>query len=140
MGTKCAPTYASLFMGRFEERYIIPMIRDRVTLYLRYIDDLLMVWKDSEEELIKFLEELNKKHPTIKFEYEYSREKINFLDTTIFNSGSRLSTTLYTKPTDRKAYLHHKSYHLQVRCTNYSSHSSSPQNQIALCIAKSFST
>ena len=111
MGTKCAPTYASLFMGKFEERYIIPMIRDRVLLYIRYIDDLLMIWKDSEEELIKFLEELNKKHPTIKFEYEYSREKVNFLDATIVNTGSRLSTTLYTKPTDRKAYLHHKSYH-----------------------------
>ena len=111
MGTKCAPTYASLFMGKFEERYILPMIRDRVRLYLRYIDDLLMIWTDSEEELIKFLEELNKKHPTIKFEYEYSREKINFLDTTIINSGTRLSTTLYTKPTDRKAYLHCKSYH-----------------------------
>lgn len=111
MGTKCAPTYASLFMGRFEERHILPRIRDRVLLYVRYIDDLLMIWRDSEEELIKFLEELNKIHPTIKFEYEYSREKVNFLDTTIINSGTRLVTTLYTKPTDRKAYLHCKSYH-----------------------------
>ena len=111
MGTKCAPTYASLFMGRFEEMHILPKIRDKVLLYVRYIDDLLMVWKDSEEELIKFLEELNKKHPTIKFDYQYSREKVNFLDTTIINSGNKLSTTLYTKPTDRKAYLHSKSYH-----------------------------
>ena len=70
-----------------------------------------MLWKDSEEELTKFLEELNKQHPTIKFEYEYSREKVNFLDTTIIKSGTILTTTLYTKPTDRKAYLHCKSYH-----------------------------
>ena len=111
MGTKCAPTYASLFMGRFEEMHILPRIRDKVLLYVRYIDDLLMIWKDSEEELVKFLEELNRIHPTIKFEYKYSREKINFLDTTIVNSGTRLQTTLYTKPTDRKAYLHSKSYH-----------------------------
>ena len=80
-------------------------------LYVRYIDDLLLVWKDSEEELLKFLEELNKKHPTIKFDYEFSREKVHFLDTTISISGNKLSTTLYTKPTDRKAYLHSKSYH-----------------------------
>lgn len=111
MGTKCAPTYASLFMGRFEEMHILPKIRDKVLLYVRYIDDLLLVWKDSEEELLKFLEELNKKHPTIKFDYEFSREKVNFLDTTISISGTKLSTSLYTKPTDRKAYLHSKSYH-----------------------------
>ena len=50
-------------------------------------------------------------HPSIKFDYEHSRESVNFLDTTIRISGKKLSTTLYTKPTDRRAYLHSKSYH-----------------------------
>ena len=38
MGTKCAPTYASLFMGSFEERYILPKIRNSIMTYVRYID------------------------------------------------------------------------------------------------------
>ena len=111
MGTKCAPTYASLFMGKFEELNILPRIRNHVLLYVRYIDDLFFVWKGSEENLLKFLEEINTLHPTIKFDFEYSRKKVNFLDTTISISGNRLTTTLYSKPTDRKAYLHSKSYH-----------------------------
>ena len=111
MGTKCAPTYASLFMGRFEETHILPRIRAFTLLYIRYIDDLFMIWKGSEKELLKFLKEINEVHPTIKFEYKYSRKKVDFLDTAVSFSGRKLKTTLYTKPTDRKAYLHGKSYH-----------------------------
>ena len=113
MGTKCAPTYASLFMGKFEEQNIIPRIRDKILLYVRYIDDLFFIWTGSEEDLLKFLEEVNTLHHSIKFDYEYSKEKVNFLDTTISVIGNKLSTTLYTKPTDRKSYLHSKSYHPQ---------------------------
>ena len=111
MGTKCAPSYASLYMGWFEKIHILPRIREHTLMYVRFIDDILLVWKGSEEELLKFLNEINKVHPTIKFDFKYSRESVDFLDTTIKETGNRLTTTLYTKPTDRKAYLHAKSYH-----------------------------
>ena len=80
-------------------------------MYVRFIDDLLLIWKGSEEELLKFLKEINEVHPKIKFDFKYSRESVDFLDTTIKKSGTKLTTTLYTKPTDRRAYLHAKSYH-----------------------------
>ena len=98
-------------MGRFEETHIIPRIRNYTLMYIRYIDDLFMIWKGLEHELLRFLKEINEVHPTIKFEYKYSREKVEFLDTVVSISGKKLKTTLYTKPTDRKAYLHRKSYH-----------------------------
>ena len=79
MGTKCAPTYASLFMGRFEETYIIPKIRNSIMLYVRYIDDIFLVWKGTEEELVKFLKEINEVHPTIKFDHVFSKKNANFL-------------------------------------------------------------
>ena len=113
MGTKCAPNYASLFMGRFEESYIMPKIKDFILIYIRYIDDLFFIWKGSERDLIKFFEEINETHPSIKFDYTYSRKSINFLDTKVNIDGNKLSTSLYTKPTDRKAYLHARSYHPQ---------------------------
>ena len=111
MGTKCAPSYACLFMGRFEEEFILPRIKDSILIYVRYIDDLFFIWKGTESDLLKFFKEINEVHPTIKLDYEYSRTKIHFLDTTVSVSGNRLGTTLYTKPTDRKAYLHARSYH-----------------------------
>ena len=91
--------------------HILPRIRDHTLMYIRYIDDLFMIWKGTEKELLKFLKEINEIHPTIKFEYKYSREKIEFLDTVVSISERRLKTSLYTKPSDRKAYLHSKSYH-----------------------------
>ena len=111
MGTKCAPTYASLFMGLFEQTHILPKIQDNILLYSRYIDDIFFLWKGTERELQEFLAGVNDLHPTIKFDYNISKSSINFLDTKISISGGRLSTSVFTKPTDRKAYVHNRSYH-----------------------------
>ena len=106
MGTKCAPTYASLFMGKFEEVNILPKIRNSIMLYVRYIDDIFLIWKGTEDDLKKFLSEINEVHHSIKFDYELSKESVNFLDCKVSVSGNRLSSSVYTKPTDRKSYVH----------------------------------
>ena len=66
MGTICAPAYANIFMASFESKFIYPYIKEKVMTVLRFIDDLFMIWTDSEEELLKFLKGLNQKHKTIK--------------------------------------------------------------------------
>ena len=71
-----------------------------------------MIWKGTEEEVLSFFENINRQHKSIKFDYNYSKSEISFLDTVVFtNTLNALSTKLYTKPTDRPAYLHQKSYH-----------------------------
>ena len=112
MGTKCAPTYANLFMGKFEEMYILPKLIGKSILYLRYIDDIFLIWKGSEEELKHFIDYINQVHSKIKFDIQYSYKEINFLDTKVqITNNGQLQTTLYKKPTDRKSFLHKKSYH-----------------------------
>ena len=112
ISTKCAhPPYACLFMEWFENLNILPKIRNYITIYVRFIDDIFFVWRGSERELLEFFEEINKTHPTIKFDCQYSRESVNFLDTTVKVVNNKLTTTLFTKPTDRRAYLHTRSYH-----------------------------
>ena len=112
MGTKCAPSYANLFMGKFEETNILPRIRDLILLYVRLIDDIFFLWTGTEQNLLEFFKEINSIHPTIKFDFNYSKKSINVLDTTIIiTEDRRLKTTIYSKPTDQKAYLHAKSYH-----------------------------
>ena len=46
-----------------------------------------------ESELSKFIDNLNQKHPTIKFEFTYFRTSITFLDTKLYNNenGTLLS-------------------------------------------------
>ena len=112
MGTKCAPNYANIFMGDFEEKYIYPFIEHYSSLYLRYIDDIFIIWKGTKGEFEKFIKDLNSKHATIKFEYEISKKEINFLDTTVFISTNNvIKTRLYKKKTDIHNYLHRRSAH-----------------------------
>ena len=77
MGTICAPSYANIFVANFELKYIYPYIRDKTKMFLRFIDDLFMIWTGSEQELIDFVSDLNKKHPSIKFEFKYHKQKLN---------------------------------------------------------------
>ena len=104
--------YATLFMGKFEEMYMLPNIKENILQYSRNIDDIFFIWFGSEVDLIKATDHLNSVHSTIKFDIKYSREKIIFLDTTvIITNENKLNTTVYNKPTDEKSYLHAKSYH-----------------------------
>ena len=112
MGTKSAPNYANLFMAYFEETFIHPRIHGKSLLYLRYIDDIFMIWKGTREELDAFIAEINSVHSTIKFDVNYSKSHVNFLDTTVtIRPDHTIKTSLYQKPTDRHNFLHHKSYH-----------------------------
>ena len=112
MGTVAAPSYAVIYMGEFEEKYIYPIIGKNCLYYGRYIDDIVLIYKGSEQEFETFAEKLNTKHPSIKFDYEVSKTPISFLDTRIYIDENRqLQTTLFTKPTYAHNYLHYKSAH-----------------------------
>ena len=112
MGTICTPAYANIFMAYFEEKFIYPLTYAKTLLSLRFIDDIFMIWTKSETDLIEFLDELNTKHTSIKFEFKYSRQQIEFLDTLAYiDNNNKLQATLCKKPTDRQNYLHSKSEH-----------------------------
>ena len=112
MGTICAPSYENIFMANFEAKHIYPDIKVISLLYLRYIDDIFMVRKGTKVELITFIKELNEKHNTIKFDFQFSPRKIAFLDAMLYrNENNNIQTTLYRKPADQQAFLHAKSEH-----------------------------
>ena len=88
-------------MSEFEEKYIYCLIKNKSVIYLRYIDDIFTVWIKSESEPRQFMTEINKKHWSIKFDFKFSKERVEFLDTLVcINSNIRLQTTLYKKPSD----------------------------------------
>ena len=81
-------------------------------IWWRYIDDIFMIWEHGEEQLRRFLEDINSFHPSIKFTAEWSHESINFLDVQVINEGGNFVTDLYVKPTDTHQYLHASSCHV----------------------------
>ena len=104
-----APPYANIFVGKFEESHIYPYIRHLCKLYLRYIDDLFLIWTGAKQQFEDFICNLNNQHPSIKFSYQISNTSIDFLDTTVYIKNRKLHTTIFTKPTDKQKYLHYQS-------------------------------
>ena len=111
MGTICAPSYANIFMANFEAKHIYPYIKEMSLIYLRYIDDIFMIWKGTEAELMTFIKDLNEKQKTIKFDFQVSPRKIAFIGAMLYKDKNNIQTTLYRKPTDQQVFLHAKSEH-----------------------------
>ena len=112
MGTICAPAYANIFMAEFEQKYIYPLTKDKSILFLRYVDEIFMAWTKSEKQPKDFMSEMNQKHPSIKFDYEFDCEPIEFLDTLVYiDEQNKLQATLFRKSSDRQNFLNAKSEH-----------------------------
>ena len=117
MGTRVAPSYANNFMGNHEDTNVYTYVHQPHT-WLRFIDDIFMIWTHGRNELELFIQHLNTCHPTIKFTAEISSESVNFLDTSVhLNPDGTLTSDLFTKPTDSHNYLLYNSSH-PLHCKN----------------------
>ena len=111
MGTRMAPPYANLFMGRVEHK-ILQCFHTFITIWKRFIDDIFFIFTGTLEQLTHLINYMNALHPTIKFTFEHSQISIPFLDTHIYiDENRKLQSTLYCKPTDRMFLLHYHSHH-----------------------------
>ena len=75
MGTRAAPTFANLFMGKIDkliQKAAFFGTKNLIMFYKRFIDDILLIWCGTEAELLQFLDTINSLHPTIKFTCEYN--------------------------------------------------------------------
>ena len=71
-----------MFMAELEEE-ILRKAEFKPYLWWRYIDDTFSLWEYGEEKLKSFIDNFSKMHPTIKFEADWSKTSINFLDVTV---------------------------------------------------------
>ena len=105
IGTKCAPTYACIYMDEAGTEFL--KIQERTALvWFRYIDDIFFIWTHGKEHLETFLQELNNFNPDLKFTYESNEKEIPFFDLKMKLNEGKISTDLYIKSTDRHQYLH----------------------------------
>ena len=103
--------YACIFMDYIETEFLKTQAI-KPWLWKIFID-IFFIWIDSKENLNKFLKDLNEFHPNLKFTYEKSKEKINFLDLVIKLAYCKIVTDLYCKSTDSHQYLHYDSHHTE---------------------------
>ena len=117
MGTRVAPTYANIFMN-FLESAMIDDCPDRlkrlIFAWKRFIDDILLLFLGTREELKELHQYLNSYHPTMKFDepdYDEDENSTKFLDMKIKIEENKIITDLYRKPTDRPTALLPSSAH-----------------------------
>jgi hypothetical protein len=105
MGTKIAPSFANLFLGYFEAN-VLENAPFQPHTWLRYIDDIFLIWTEGLDNLKNFSEYHNNIHPTIKVTSSHSSTNVPFLDVSVSltNDGS-ICTDLYTKPRDKHQHL-----------------------------------
>ena len=118
-----APNVADLFMTEIDRKILDPVARTDsnfpISFYLRFLDDIFMLYTGSSQDLHQFLREIN----TIPIKFTMSHttpatpnfdceaaDSIPFLDTSIKISG-QLVMDLYRKPTDWNQYLLPSSCH-----------------------------
>ena len=125
MGTKVAPTYATLVLGYLEETlyknikndYGIEFSDYVCNNFWRFLDDCFIVWP-SNMCVEEFKEQLNSLHPEICFTMDVSENELPFLDVLVKLENNQVSTDLFSKPTDAHNYLDFYSNHSKHIKTN----------------------
>jgi hypothetical protein len=113
MGRRWAPHYANIYMAKFEEDALnkCPL---KPLFYLRFLDDIFMIWTHGLAAFHEFLDQFNSHQPPIKFTAEINDFSANFLDTTVFKKSENrnsLLTKVFFKPTDTHQLLFKDSFH-----------------------------
>uniref|UniRef100_A0A803KCG6 Reverse transcriptase domain-containing protein n=1 Tax=Xenopus tropicalis TaxID=8364 RepID=A0A803KCG6_XENTR len=116
MGTSCAPTYANLFLGKWEQDVVfgddLSFFTNYIPLWIRYIDDILFLWEGPLNLLNDFITILNTNSLNIRLTQNISQNMVSFLDLTIgIDEKSNITTDLYRKETATNTILHFESYH-----------------------------
>jgi hypothetical protein len=115
MGSRSSCSVSDITVHPFECR-LIKQHAQHIAKWFRFRDDILILWLGNMDQLQAFINLANTMHPTLKFTFEYSPTSVSFLDLTIYKSPNfhntgKLSTKVFTKPTDTFMYLEPSSSH-----------------------------
>ena len=109
MGSPLGPVIANIFMTELEKE-LVPQLGDKMTVWLRYVDDTFTILKESEIENVRNV--LNSFHLKINFTHEIEIEKsLPFLDVMVSrNDDFSFTSSVYRKATDTNVYVHWKAH------------------------------
>jgi hypothetical protein len=87
------------------------LLRHKVEGYFRYVDDILIMYKEDRTNTRDILNDFNTITPNMKFTLEEEENKINYLDITITRKHDSLSFEIYRKPTTTDVIIPNDSCH-----------------------------
>ena len=113
MGSPLSPVLANLCMEFFEKLFVnnIPA-HIKHELWVRYVDDIFIIYKHNQVAFDAFVNTLNSKIPSINFTVEKEvNHKLPFLDTTVHRGANGFRFSIYRKKTHTNSYIHFFSCH-----------------------------
>ena len=113
MGAANSCSYSDLAIYPIDKRILNEKVHNFTELhtFYRYRDDCFTVWLGSIDRLNNFLDFINGLDPHLKFTMEIGYKELCFLDLKMSLQQNKISTSVYSKPTDSHLYLHGSSCH-----------------------------
>ena len=112
MGSPISPVLACLYL-EFLESGSFNKILPRTSTYLRYIDDVLIIYP-RRTKIDELVNKLNNVEPSIKFTYELeNNNNLPFLDTLLHRENDKIQRSVYRKPTYKNDIIHFYSHHTE---------------------------
>ena len=105
MGSPLGPLLANIFMSHVEKLPFNSDLKKEVNFWVRYVDDVFVIFDKVNPNINTILGFLNTVHPNIKFTVKHEvNHCLHILDVDIkFNNGV-FSTSTYNKPTSTDLY------------------------------------
>ena len=122
MGSPLSPLLANLCM-EFIEKEILDNCPPEIkpVTWLRYVDDIFLIYKETDECFMEFFRYVNSLIPSIQFTVEYEIDhKLPFLDVLVMHNPTthKFTFTVYRKPTNTENYIHFYSFHSPIVKSN----------------------
>ena len=112
-GAPCYCSFADIAVASINQA----IVKQKETSFLEILyldwhrDNCLILWDGIDEKRQELYNFINTINPDLKFTLEIGNQSISFLDLRISIVGNKLTTTVYSKPTDSHLYLHADSCH-----------------------------
>ena len=113
MGSPVSSLIAEIFVQHYEDANLKQLLDMKsITLYVRYVDDVLVIYDTTKINLHTINTYINKIHNSIKLNPTYEEHNsIAFLDLTITRRHTKLEVDIYRKPTTTDTKINFLSNH-----------------------------
>ena len=111
MRSQLGPTLANAFLYPFKKQCFSDSPQEFCPIiYRRYVDDIFVIF-NSHEQLKKFVEYINTRHPRVKFTFEHiHNNSFSFLSITKCRENNKTTTCAYRKTPFSGVFTNFKSF------------------------------
>ena len=113
MGSSLSPILAEIYMNDFENNFMNnSKYKRNIIKWVRYVDDILIIWDGDMKEIENFVVEVNSIEPTIQFKEEIGGKEICFLDLNLrITENNKIEFDIFRKSSYTDVIIPNDSFH-----------------------------